>query len=145
MVIPRNPLTVLQCRALPDLCVCSPLQLHGRLLAGHYNAAIRHIVSGRHAELWKLQPRNNTKMKIRDFNKMKDAGEDAQLVNEVLSAATKNAGAPSPVGSPEATPTMAAEKAGTPPSTNNPGDTVDEELLVAILVRTGCINIHWCS
>ena len=91
---------------------CSPLQLHGRLLAGHYNAAIRHTVSGRHAELWKLQPRNNTEMKIRDFNKMKDAGEDVQLGNEVLLEATKNAGAPSLAGSPEATPTMAAEKAG---------------------------------
>ena len=60
-------------------------------------------------ELWKLQPGS----KMRDFNK--DAGENLQLVKEIPAAVAKNAGTPSPVGSPRAMPTAAAGKAGVPP------------------------------
>ena len=87
-----------------------------------------------HEELWKLQSGSRKKVKVREFDKMKDAGEEVKVVNEVLAAGANKAGAPPPAGSSGPTPTATREKEGAPTSAGNPVDTADEERLVEIFL-----------
>ena len=70
----------------------------------------RDLMQHLHEELWKLQSGSRKKVKVREFNRMKDAGEEVKVVNEVLAAGANKAGAPPPAGSSGPTPTATREK-----------------------------------